>query len=89
MSLKLPAMLQRQQTRAERQSKEAYQEAAAAMAVLRKRGLRPEQVPLYMLFQLCILISVAFITLPVSDVVIANACWQTSACFQNSCLALL
>lgn len=45
MSLKLPAMLQRQQTRAERQSKEAYQEAAAAMAILRKRGLRTEQVP--------------------------------------------
>lgn len=45
-SLKLPAMLQRQQVRAKRQRAEAQQEARSVLAILMKRGLSNAEVML-------------------------------------------
>lgn len=45
-SLKLPAMLQRQQVRGERQQMEAQQEARSVLAILMKRGLSNAEVML-------------------------------------------
>ena len=44
MSLKLPAMLQRQQTRALRQQQDAQKEAGVVMGMLTRQGLTQSQV---------------------------------------------
>ena len=72
-SLKLPAMLERQRVRAERQELEARQEASAVHTILVKRGLTQEQVNLlWKLHSVCPpeilkwMLLLAFVHLPAS-----------------------
>lgn len=55
MSLKLPAMLQRQQVRAERQQSEAQQAARSVLAILVKRGHGDAEVQLLICNAYCCL----------------------------------